>query len=152
MRGCQTSTRVIFFADTVQIGEQHIVAICDTGDYFSRFTTRESLIPIEKLDDVLEILNPTNRSAITKATFYYEWQGSVYITVTGHNLIEGNLSARLTGDVFSMNFHIDNAAVCCSSSIVDGLVPFNIITDQRGSILIGGENNDGASAIIGLSH
>jgi len=46
--------RIIFFADTVQQGEKHIVAV--TEGYFNEFTSRYSLIPMERKGDVLEIL------------------------------------------------------------------------------------------------
>jgi len=51
--------RMVFFADTVQTGEQHIIAIepRDPDDpYFYGFTTRNSLFGMEELDEILLIL------------------------------------------------------------------------------------------------
>jgi len=52
--------RVIFFADTVQPGERHLVAIepdDENHPFFYTFTSRDSLIPMYRLDEVLEILS-----------------------------------------------------------------------------------------------
>ena len=51
--------RLAFFADTVQTGEQHIVAVepvPDTESCFHMFTTRNSLFRMDQLDEIMEIL------------------------------------------------------------------------------------------------
>jgi len=49
---------MIFFADTVQTGEKHIVAVTPLTDcgYFYGFTSRYSLFRMDQLDEILEIL------------------------------------------------------------------------------------------------
>jgi len=47
---------VIFFADTVQLGEQHIVAVVGDPDWL-RFTSRDSLFRMDQLDEIISIIN-----------------------------------------------------------------------------------------------
>jgi len=49
---------VVFFADTVQTGEQHIVAVerIERGSTTFRFTSRNSLFRMDQLDEILEII------------------------------------------------------------------------------------------------
>ena len=53
------TVRVVFFADTVQTGEQHIVAVSpasETTRFFYGFTSRHSLFRMEQLNEIMEIL------------------------------------------------------------------------------------------------
>ena len=90
----------------------------------------------------------TPLSVITNVTFVHDWQASVSIAVEGENLLDGELSLRLTGDVFSMDFHVDGISTCCCDGVANELIPFNIITDQNANIQIVGENNDGNMATV----
>ena len=55
---------VIFFADTVQLGEQHIVAVepIEEGSTWYDFTSRDSLFSMDQLDEIMSIIN--NESSI----------------------------------------------------------------------------------------
>jgi len=50
---------VIFFADTVSPGEQHIVAVrpIDEGNYWHRFTSRNSLFSVDQMNEILSLLS-----------------------------------------------------------------------------------------------
>jgi hypothetical protein len=53
------TVRVIFFADTVQMGERHIVAVRPASEetrFFYGFTSRHSLFRMDQLNEIMEIL------------------------------------------------------------------------------------------------
>jgi hypothetical protein len=54
--------RMVFFADTVQTGERHIIAavpVTEADPYFYDFTSRHSLFHINQLDEIADILGIT---------------------------------------------------------------------------------------------
>jgi len=55
---------IAFHANTVVVGEKHVVAVRQV-EWFFRFTSRNSLFPMEDLPEILAILNPPQSVTIT---------------------------------------------------------------------------------------